>query len=147
MLVADINVEVIFFLVAAVIALINKLYEKSKQLRERAIKQQHQRETRDRLDLVRAGAEVVEAPPLEEKPRAAIAVRPAREPRVRPPRRTRRVTTVVPSAPPKVEHAPRMDTSFVRRLRRDPKALKEAIILREVLGPPVAYRGFRFPRR
>ncbi|MHC4451852.1 MAG: hypothetical protein ACYS0E_17230, partial [Planctomycetota bacterium] len=72
-------------------------------------------------------------------------VRPRRETPVRPPRRTRRVVTA--AAPATVHHAPRVDTHFVQRLVRNPQALREAIMLREILAPPVAMRGFRFPRR
>lgn len=146
---ADISVEVVFFLVAAIIALINKLYEKSRELRARSQQQMRANEGRQRLDLVRVGAEVVEAPP-QPKPIAlqSIAVRPPREPQPRPPRRTRRVAAVVAVAPsPAPAGQSPLPATFVQRLRADPAALREAVVLREVLGPPVAMRGFRFPRR
>ncbi|MHC4941213.1 MAG: hypothetical protein ACYTHK_19945 [Planctomycetota bacterium] len=136
--------EVAFFILMAIIAAIAKIREMSKQVRKKSIRKQVERAGKERLDLVRVGMEVVEAPPEPAKPKP-LPLRPLRETRVRPSRRTRRA--VAAAAPAVVEHAPKLDTSFVARLRNNPEALKEAIVLREVLGPPVAMRGYRFPRR
>jgi hypothetical protein len=150
-LLADISVEVIFFLVATIIALVNKLYEKSRQVRAKSKKQQRAKEGRERLEFVRAGAEVVEAPVEPKAPEPqSIVVRPMRERKVRPPRRTTR--TIVPvAAPPMRRHvrtsAAESASNLAERLRRDRNALREAVLLREILGPPVAMRGYRFPRR
>jgi len=147
---ADVSIDVIFFLVAAVIALVHKLYEKSKALRESSERKMRARERREHLDLVRTGGEVTEAPrPVEPRPGPAIVVRPLRDRASRPPPRTERAPVVVTPArrrrPQVATQAPA--PGLLARLGRDPDALREAVLLREVLGPPVAMRGFRFPRR
>jgi len=148
-LLGDISVEVIFFLVAAIIALINKLYEKTQEIRKKSQAQMRARD-RDQLDLVRVGAEVAEAPPERPQPKPrTVAVRPPRKASVPPPRRTTRI--VVPEVARlkrvRVKRPRSKVPRFVTRIRRDPEAMREAVVLREVLGRPVAMRGYRFPRR
>ncbi|MHC4449028.1 MAG: hypothetical protein ACYS0E_02640 [Planctomycetota bacterium] len=146
------DVEIIFFIVAAIIATISKLHEKSKRVREKSLAQQRKRESSERLELIPKRAEPVAPAPIALPQALAPArtvptapVRPRREAPARPPRRTRRVVTAPVRAT--VHRAPTVDVEFVQRLGRSPQALREAIMLREILGPPVAMRGFRFPRR
>lgn len=152
------DVEIIFFIVAAIIATISKLHEKSKQVRAKSLAQQRKQESRERLELIPGQAEPVEPAPIALPQPVAVTpalaptrtvqpapLRPRREAPARPPRRTRRIVTA--EAPATVHRAPTLDTHFVQRLGRSPQALREAIMLREILGPPVAMRGFRFPRR
>lgn len=140
-LLADLDIQVIFFLVAAVIALINRLYEKSKELRAKAVQEQKRRESTQQIDLVREGTEVVLTPAPEAKKPKPVAVRPPRPPADRPPRRTtRRRQPVVRRRTPPVPTSDAASPIYTR-LRNNPGALKEAIILREILGPPVSMRG------
>ena len=60
--------EIVFFLVAAIIALISKLVERSKSIRAKSLREQAKREKRERLELIRVGAEVAEAPPPPPSP-------------------------------------------------------------------------------
>ena len=146
-LLAGLDIEVIFFLLMAVIALINKLYTKSKQIRLESQRQQEHREGRERLELVRVGAEVMEAPAPARKTRATpVAVRPPREAAGRPPRRTRRPRGATAPVASQADRTP-AGTGVAARLRKSPVALREAIVLREILGPPVAMRTREFPRR
>ena len=137
-----IDPDIIFFLLVAVIGLINQLYKKSKELREAAIRKQKRREGQDRLVIEPspepAFAPEPVAPVLPPKPKTSRARSMLQE---RVTRRRKAEKKIARRAPVK---AATPTTGFtLDKLRGNPNALREAVILREILGPPISLRNSR----
>ena len=160
-----IDVDVIFFLLVAVIGLLNQLFQKVRKVRAESVRQQKLRENSDRIESPREQEAKRESRPhsmravmddikdAAEDAAAALAgsaASPPPPPRsgdaAASPRKRRRIplplkaTTKTPSAPLFTSRASAGGALGIR-LREDPSAFREAIVLREVLGPPVAHRG------
>ncbi|MHC4952749.1 MAG: hypothetical protein ACYTGZ_02575 [Planctomycetota bacterium] len=153
-LLADIPLELIFFLVAAVITLITRAFEKSKKVRQESIRKQKKRTEATRMVL--PGTEtpppmppplpsVVMAPPVT----APVVPPPPRRQRPVPPRtgRARPRIPVRPAAAPVRKRQSKSALAVLDQLRGGRDALRSAIALREILGPPVSMRPRGFPRR
>ena len=131
-------VEFIIFAVAILLGVIGKIIEFAREIRKKSI------ETEERAD-EQFGADLGEAPepPAVEVPaRLELVRRPL-------PRRELPASDVAapvalrpPPPPPIVSLKPRAEHP-VRRLLRDPRGARNAILLAEILGPPKALRRGR----
>jgi len=145
--------EILFFLVAGAITLIGKLQEKAKKAREKIILEQQRQASRERMQFpTRQPTVVTPPPPLPPVPvirrqktvSAPVVMTPHEH--TRGPAAQRRKRRPVPTVP--IEASP--DANYqrqvkrvhpaVRRLRANPDALRDAIVLREIFGPPVSLR-------
>ena len=153
-------IQLIFFILVAVISVLSKVFEKSQAARKEAIRKQQREQSQTRAVLPwmeereEAGAPLLaglpildELPivpaPLVQPPAAVRApVAPAPPP---PPPRTRMVRRKAPRVRRAVdEHYvihKRAMHPVVARLRHGGRdALREAVLLHEILGPPKAYQ-------
>jgi len=167
----DFPIELLFVLVAGVITLLNKVWEKTKKAREESIRQEKAREKREHVVFQEVPGGVRKpAPPAP--PRVDVV----RKKRVAAPKGVGGATHTGPTGPqrqfqrksPRPPHreaqphsvAPKPVTAqvdehyarrvirvhpVVSRIRSNPNALRQAILLREIFGPPIAMRGVRRP--
>jgi hypothetical protein len=156
-----IDVDVIFFLLVAAIGLINQAFQKTKKIRAESLRQKKHRESKDRVDSPQALEATREDRPtsmldltqdLREKAEAAleergsaVEARKAAVPKISALDRMEAVKRVrqrssVPRAK-KVAVVQSIGSAIANRIRENPATLKEAVVLREILGPPVAHRG------
>jgi len=160
--------ELILFLVAGVITMISKLVEKAKKARAESVRQEKVRSGQDRMALPGVEADVRRPPPAPPPsvPQPSVVV--SREKTTHGPKGTggwqqqqkNKKRGVVPGRTSKrrIASAPvatRIDEHYVigkkqahpivARIRGNRMALREAILLREIFGPPVALRGRHRP--
>jgi|GEM_PF-2672153 len=146
--------EILFFLIAGAITLIGKLNEKAKKTRQKVIREQQREDARERMALPGVEPDVRQPetlPPAMPDIRrrksvsAPVVMTPHTHNRgagAKPARRTRVPVPPLPNVPDAhYQIQTKSAHPAVRRLRANPDALRDAVILREVLGPPVALRG------
>jgi hypothetical protein len=169
--------EILLFIVAAIIAIANRVVDAARKARRRAAEEQRRRDRAEgvRLEEAPRRPQVMPppAPPVAPRPPPAVPPRPVPPPLPFP---SPQVPPQMQPAPPPRRHPPRLQLGpaevqpppelwrvakplpsewgaarrmrlgvhpAAERLRKDPECLREAIILREVLGPPIAYRPLR----
>jgi len=150
--------EIIFLLIAAVLAGVSKIVEVSRQVRRSSLERRRREAERTAVVFEEAPRPKRASPPSPPR-RLVLPLRPAAPMEVArlqpvpealpaeppPPPQDRRPVRNIPLAGRRrcTPHPPAVP--FVKRLRSRPRALREAILLREILGPPYALR--RAPRR
>jgi len=165
--------EILFFLMAGVITLISKLAERAKKAREQTIREEKQGAAKERMVLPGMEPDVRQPPPLAPSVPTVIRRRHVSSPTISAPtisaptisaptvsappmhkrgtvsRRTHRKRPPPMPVPVRGDpHYRRQSVQMhpvVRRLRGDRNALRDAILLREIFGPPVAMRGRHQP--
>jgi hypothetical protein len=161
-----IDVDVIFFLLVAVIGLLNQVFQKTRKVRAESLRQQNLRESLDRTESPKALEGRREDRPVSVRDVTRKLREQAKDklreqakdvelklggmlddlPIAPPPSRKRKRISIprAAKAPPAKKIAPRESiAAAAKRLQGNPAALREAIVLREILGPPVAMRGAR----
>jgi len=169
--------EILLFIIAALIAVTNRVVEAARKARRKAAEEQRRRDQAEGVQLEDAPRQQVrptpvlpppppmlrrpptppplpypapQAPP-QAPPPAPRPMLPAPPPRRHPPRLKLGQAEVVPDAALRrlakplpaawgVRGSRRSVHHAAARLRQDPERLRDAIILREILGPPVALR-------
>ncbi|MHC4549627.1 MAG: hypothetical protein ACYTEZ_12715 [Planctomycetota bacterium] len=147
--------EIILFLVAALIAIANRIVEAARSVRRKSLDEQRRRTGQEGVRF-----EEPKPPPAVPTlpfPSPTVPPRPppSRPPRRRPPPRLQlgreelapapdllRMAKPLPPAPPPHARKERL-RELVEMLRGDPSHLQDAILIREILGPPRAFRGGR----
>ena len=168
----DFPTELILFLIAAIIAGVSRIVEGARAVRRRTVEAQRKQEERTGIDLGELDREPKEPPrqpepeplnlplptygvPLPFPPQPAPEPEAEREPRPRLVLRGPEASE--PAAPARLIHPALRPSKQVQapRARRHPlahtlreggRAVREAIVIREILGPPRAirpWRGFR----
>jgi len=166
--------EILLFIIAALIAVGNRVVDVARKARRKSAEEQRRRDQAEGVQLDESKQPAVQQERLE--PRPVAPPRPPVAPRPPPlPYPTTQVPLQPrPVPPPPRRHPPRLKLGSAEvppptelrrtlkkppakwgrrrartqvhraaaRLRQDPQSLRDAIILREVLGPPVAFRRF-----
>jgi len=137
----DLGLQLLLLLVGGAIYAISKIVEKVSSLRQ-LTRQRMEREG-SRTQLEWAPRERMEPEgSAEERPRP-----PRRPPRVRPVRVEESVAADLRRPASRRAARPEVKTKMVARLRLDARSLRDAIVYRELLGPPRALRPFRPTRQ
>ena len=151
--------EIIFLLVAAVLAGASKLYEISRTVRKNSLERRKREERRTGVVFEEAPQRAGAPPPPPRESFTLPLHAPAVAVEVALPRHSPTPPPPPPPLPPEFSQpAPGMRRvarrsraghrparSLVRQLRGNRRGLREAVLLREILGPPYALR--RAPRR
>ena len=134
----DLGLQLLLLLVGGAIYAISKIVEKVGSLRQLTRQRMEREGSRTQLEWAPRERMEPEETRAEERPRP-----PRRPPRVRP---VRVEAPVAPVARRPVAR-PKELVVAAARLRLDARALRDAVIYREVLGPPRAQRPFRPTRQ